>query len=374
MSSKTISLNPDFLKSSENNKTQKKKKKIKPTKQIKPNTLKKELLERIKNHKKKTDEKINDTVIEVDKDKESSKKVESSDTFNNDFKDSLNYLSSIKKEKKQARMNNKNKNKTLKNFNKPSVPPNIAIHTGLPPILNTVTDPTAASLTSEPVIILNPQPPIAQNISPPATPKSTSFESTSSSPKSEAESPSNLSIFKSSERKPPPFGVLKRGMNPTYRNWRKTMKKESNPVSEGIKIDDDEEIFKEQPLTYREKRLQEIKNKIVEKEKPKEKTPTLISKKRVKTIKKQYKLGKNNRTISVLIKNLQTRKKVQKEKESLSHVSIPEMKKYLKKRNLLKAGSNAPNDVIRETFMGANTAGDIENMNGESLIDNYLNK
>ena len=57
MSSKTISLNPDFLKSSENNKTQKKKKKIKPTKQIKPNTLKKELLERIKNHKKKTDEK-----------------------------------------------------------------------------------------------------------------------------------------------------------------------------------------------------------------------------------------------------------------------------------------------------------------------------
>ena len=194
MSSKTISLNPDFLKSSENNKTQKKKKKIKPTKQIKPNTLKKELLERIKNHKKKTDEKINDTVIEVDKDKESSKKVESSDTFNNDFKDSLNYLSSIKKEKKQARMNNKNKNKTLKNFNKPSVPPNIAIHTGLPPILNTVTDPTAASLTSEPVIILNPATYCA-NISPPTTPKSTSFESTSSSPKSEAESPSNLSML-----------------------------------------------------------------------------------------------------------------------------------------------------------------------------------
>ena len=53
MSSKTINVNPDFLKGGDNNKTQRKKKKIKPTKQIKPNTLKKELLERIKSHKKK---------------------------------------------------------------------------------------------------------------------------------------------------------------------------------------------------------------------------------------------------------------------------------------------------------------------------------
>jgi len=366
MSSKTINVNPDFLKG-DNNKTQKKKKKVKPTKQIRPNTLKKELLERIKNHKKKSDEKIQENAI-VEKNDNTSKSVESTDKFNNDFTDSLNYLSSIKKEKKQNRINNKMRNKTLKNFNKPSVPPNVVIHTGLPPILNTISDPTAGSFTSEPVIMLNPQPPVAQNISPPVSPKNTSFESTSSSPKSDPESP-EVNRFKSSERKPPPFGVLKRGINPTYRNWRKTMKKEPEI---NISISGGEDPFDEKPLTYREKRLQEIKNKVPKIEKPK--PVTKMSKKRVRTIKKQYKLGKGGRTVSVLIKNLQTRKNIQKEKENLSHVSIPDMKKYLKKRNLLKPGSNAPNDVIRETFIGANTAGDIENMNGENLVDNYMDK
>ena len=321
-------------------------------------------MERIKQHKKRSDEKIQDNVI--DDKNTTSKKVESNDKFNDDFTESLNYLSSIKKEKKQNRINNKNRNKTLKNFNKPSVAPNIVIHTGLPPILNTIADPTAASMTNEPVIMLNPQPPVAQNITPVSSPKNTSFESTSSSPKSEPDSP-EVARFKSSDRKAPPFGVLKKGVNPTYRNWRKTVKKEPEPI-----INTDNGMFDEKPLTYRERRLQEIKNRVPKAEP--HKPATKISKKRVRTIKKQYKLGKNNRTISVLIKNLQTRKKIQKEKEDLSHVSISDMKNYLKKRNLLKVGSNAPNDVIRETFMGANTAGDIENMNGENLVDNYLNK
>ena len=364
MSSKTINVNPDFLKGSDNNKTQRKKKKIKPSKLIKPNTLKKELLERIKNHKKKSDEKIQENVID-EKIQENSKSIASTDKFNDDFTDSLNYLSSIKKDKKQNRINSKIRNKTFKSYNKASVQSNIVIHTGLPPILNNIADPTAASLTNEPVIMLNPQPPVAQNISPIISPRNTSFESTSSS-KYDTQS-EEANIFKSSERKAPPFGVLKRGINPTYRNWRKTIKKEPE-----IDIEINNDLFDEKPMTYREKRLHEIKSKIPKIEEPK--LITKMKKKKIKTIKKQYKLGKGDKTISVLIKNLQTRKNIQKEKENLSHVSIVDMKKYLKKRNLLKSGSNAPNDVIRETFIGANTAGEIENMNGENLVDNYLNK
>ena len=40
---------------------------------------------------------------------------------------------------------------------------------------------------------------------------------------------------------------------------------------------------------------------------------------------------------------------------------------------MLKAGSLAPNDVLRKTYEQLHLSGDINNKNGEILIHNYVN-
>ena len=45
----------------------------------------------------------------------------------------------------------------------------------------------------------------------------------------------------------------------------------------------------------------------------------------------------------------------------------------MKDRGLIKAGSNAPNDVIRKTYESAMLTGDIANVNRETLLHNFLN-
>ena len=91
-----------------------------------------------------------------------------------------------------------------------------------------------------------------------------------------------------------------------------------------------------------------------------------------KTLK--YKLGKHaNGKVSVLIKNSQTRRKVQTEQALLKQKSILEIKNHLRSNNLLKAGSNAPSDVLRQLYEQSILAGQIENKSKDTLIHNYFN-
>ena len=105
-------------------------------------------------------------------------------------------------------------------------------------------------------------------------------------------------------------------------------------------------------------------------EKPKPKKPT--REKRIKTYK--YKLGKKDKNVSVLIKNNSTRRNVKKAHAELKKNSILEIKKYLKKHNLLKAGSDAPPDVLRQLYEQTRLAGEINNNNSDNLVHNYLSK
>ena len=91
-----------------------------------------------------------------------------------------------------------------------------------------------------------------------------------------------------------------------------------------------------------------------------------------KTIKRKYKFGKNNGKISVLVKNNKTRKIVQDELELLKQAPIKEIKEYLRKRYLYKSGSNAPNDVLRKTYIDSHLSGEITNKSTENLIHNFL--
>ena len=93
MSQKTISINPEFLASSNSkkllNKSRKKReKKQKPQSLVKPNKLRKQLLSRIKNFQKNNEEKPPSLEIKTDLQE-----------FDTDFNESLQYLETLAKNK-----------------------------------------------------------------------------------------------------------------------------------------------------------------------------------------------------------------------------------------------------------------------------------
>ena len=45
---------------------------------------------------------------------------------------------------------------------------------------------------------------------------------------------------------------------------------------------------------------------------------------------------------------------------------------YLKKHNLIRYGSNAPTELIREIYETTQMVGGIKNNNGSLLVDNFL--
>ena len=100
--------------------------------------------------------------------------------------------------------------------------------------------------------------------------------------------------------------------------------------------------------------------------------PRKILRKKMMTVK--HKLGKSGRKVCVLIKNHKTRKQIQHECSALKQTKISEIRNYLKKHNLLKGGSVAPNDVLKATYEQAILAGDVVNKSYDTLIHNYNTK
>jgi multimeric flavodoxin WrbA len=83
-------------------------------------------------------------------------------------------------------------------------------------------------------------------------------------------------------------------------------------------------------------------------------------------------LGKKNNRVGVLVKNRKTRKQVKSEHGKLQKTSLQDIKNYLVKHNLIKVGSNAPEDVLRKLYEDSYLSGDIFNKNEEILLHNYI--
>ena len=92
------------------------------------------------------------------------------------------------------------------------------------------------------------------------------------------------------------------------------------------------------------------------------------------TTTRRFKLGRNakKRVISVLIKNQKTRRRVKLELGELKKIPIREVKQYLKRHGLLKAGSAAPPDVLRMLYEQSVLSGDVYNTEKETLIHNFF--
>ncbi len=337
MEKKTISINPKLFeinKAGKSNKSEKKK----PKGIIKPNTLKRQLMQKIKNHKKEKSEQHQKAGNKDEDNTDDTKKISNDSDFDNAMKD----LSSIVKSAKDHK-------KTLKKAKMPT--------TGVPPLLQGKND----GLTSKPA---SPSPVVSISLP----------ESLSNRPNEVAKP--TVTVTASPEKVAPPYGCLKGGTKPTYKTWKNTNR--SAPIAPANKItivdtepmDDSKSVGS---FTYRQRRLQEIKNKMKAREENKVKaTPGRTPKKLKKTIKNTYTLGKNGKSIKVLIKNSKTRKNNQIEKNIIEQTDAKDIKIYLKNQGLMSAGSNAPMDVMREIFVSSKLSGDIENKNSDVLLNNYF--
>lgn len=177
-----------------------------------------------------------------------------------------------------------------------------------------------------------------------------------------------------------PYGILKSGNKPTYRQYfNKTLKNkinteperqtqtQSQPQSQtqthnmgvipttnsasNIKINSTNDIFGNNDL----EEPQSIKERTTK-----------------KTTKKIYTLGKNKkkRKIGILIKNKKTQKNISSAHRDLSKTPIHEIKKFLHKRNLIKAGTGTPHDICRRMYSAVKMSGEIRNVNSDAMLHN----
>ena len=311
--SKRININPDFFKIRGRSAIKKRSKKIKPifnTKTLKPNDIKKQLIAKIKEHQKK------------EKQKKNEKQQKSEVKFKDEFKETLNYLEQMKKNeqiKKRKKKERREKNKTLKKSNiqrhiqSHQIRPSVSINTSYIPV--------------------------------------------------------HTGTMASHDTSDPPYGCLKNGKKPTWKQWNKTRKKEKEPIIEkpveklnplNVPVD----ISKNSKFEERQYKLHLLKNKF--------KTPEVQKRKiRTRRIKRKITLGKRGNKVGVLVKSKQTRKIIKNEVNVLKKKSIQEVKEYLRKHNLVKIGSNAPDYLVRTIYENAYLSGDIKNKNPEILLHNW---
>jgi hypothetical protein len=366
MSLKTIKVNPDLLSlsgggksSSANTKTRKQKPASVSVSQS--NNVKKKLIARIKNFQQKpaNTSSIGSAV--------SSTQQEGKSSSSNSLTESIDFLNNLAREKegkKREKRVKKQHNETLKQNRQP-IDPNtyMNISTELPPELSLDTIQPPSSSVSEPLV---PAPlvsaPTAINIPAPA----------------------------------PPYSNLKKGgSKPTYRTWLRNTQKNKPVINvpavlPSISILDtepEENSNKEErgdkiiapsvpapSVTTPSVPAPSVTTPSVPAPAPPPYKPSFAPKRKRITRTLKYKLGKHNDgTVSVLIKNSHTRRKIQNEQSLLKQKSILDIKNYLRKNNLLKVGTQAPNDVLRHLYEQSILAGQVENKSKENLIHNYFN-
>jgi hypothetical protein len=382
---KTIDINPALFRTSgSGSKTKKNKETTSKPKNplISPNILKNKLLKRIKQHKLRENNPTN-----TNKNNSNTTSV-SSTSYTDEFAESLDYLQNLTKQKqmtdqKQATEIKKQRNqtelerKTVKNYSAMNNSNYQHVNIDLPEELNNICLPAKV----EP-----------------------------------------MTLVKNTDSVP--YGILKNGNKPTYRVWNKTQKNLDSPIVNPI-------VNSTLITSEREKRLTTLKDKIRQKEQAEKKediwmdktyihkpvelititpnvsTPITVNEINVKmpaepsiiindnnlandkpvdkpaenrrrfikkTKHRKYTLGKSNikRTVSVLLKDRQTRKKIISAQKDLKRKPLNEVKHYLREHNLLKTGSDAPNDILRKIYEDSVLAGEITNINKDTLLHNFL--
>lgn len=384
---KKIEINPDLFKVGSKKGSSKKavtaKKRTNVIKPVKHNTLKKELIRRIQKHKEQ--EKIETKKTLDNKKNDVMEKIIEKGTKNDvksEFEGAINYLSLLQQQNNRSSDANRKKtyNRTLKST-RPKQTNTDPLVGGTNNVLQANVD-LPIELQSEPPINLGSEPSIHS---------------------------SQLNLNRQPLQAAPPYSNLKQSPSgkPSYRQWAGTRKVRPTitSVPAAVKMPEKEETKpseREQKLKKLQERAkiqnhtkqlidqdkQNVQNNIVNTDPPikeldrhyKAAKSKLLggkkNKKRVtkKTIKQKYTVGKSKmkKQVSVLVKDLKTRKKIYDAKKELTRTPINDVKEFLKNQGFLKAGSLAPNNVLREMYESIMMAGDVTNINGNIQLHNYI--
>jgi hypothetical protein len=322
---KTININPELFKIQTSSKSKTKsnrEKKSKSDKPITPNFLKKQLIDRIKNHKKNIE-----LTSDIKENISSTKEID-----DDEFILSMNFLSSISNDK-------------LKSNNEITTPSN---NLEIPQMHS-----NNLEIQQKQEISFSPS---LQNVNIDLPlelidVKQEEIENTSSEL---LEPVSKISVLTDNV----PYGCLKNGTKPTYRSWL-TQKNNNNYKSTFTEKDNNDNI------SEREKKLNELKSKFKNEE------PIYIK----KIIKKKYTLGKskNYRKVGILIKDMNTRKKIIESYKDLKTHDIQDIKSFLRNKGLIKIGNYTPTDILRKIYESSILSGDVTNINKDILLHNLLN-
>ena len=397
MSSKTIEINPSlFTVGGLSKKNRSKRNKSMSVPLISPNILKNKLLKRIKDHKNKETASLDTSKKKMSSDvKKDEPVLNNINTYTDEFNESIEYLQTLSKQKKVESENNIKREaiqrKTIKNYSSSMPVVNLELPDELKEAFITVNNetiiPSIAPASITPTIIT----PVLIN-------------------------------HKSNDV---PYGILKGGNKPTYRQWNKTQKNHQLGGNN---------LTINAPKSEREERLSQLKQKLKQQstvvtqaqaqaqpqpiqivtqpqtqpiqpiisqpnleeilltqnliQNPSSKTPAVnnlsegggtekvktVKKLLKKTIHKKYTLGKSKikKTVGVLLKDKNTRKNIINAQKDLRDKPVTDVKTYLRQHNLIKIGSNAPNDVVRKIYESAMLAGEITNNNKDIMIHNFI--
>jgi hypothetical protein len=248
MSNKTISINPGLFSlgtsKTKKNRDKKKAPEIKPL--ISPNVLKNKLLKRIKEHKQRETENLenNKKKLVTNDNTEIKNKVDEISAYSDEFNDSLNYLQTLSKQKKindekvsyerkKQKQREEIERRTIRNYHNKN-------ELGLQPVVNI----DLPEELKQPLININ-----TEHFVP------------------NGESISIQSHIKDNV----PYGILKGGTKPTYRDWSRTQKSYivTNPNS-ALTIEgtiNNQKSERENRLNYlreklKKKQLEETKKKM----------------------------------------------------------------------------------------------------------------
>ena len=397
MSNKTISINPSLFSvgTSKTKKNREKKTKPNAVPLISPSVLKNKLLKRIKEHKQNETRNLENNKKKLDNKIEPVKNIpDEIGNYSDEFTASIEYLQSLSKQKNKnndlQRRREELERRTIRNHQYSNL--NVG-----QPMIN-------IDLPEELI-----QPMIQVDTEP----------------------------FKINQKNDVPYGILKGGIKQTYREWSKTQRNNvvTNPNSsliiEGGGLNRESNSRARRLESLRQK----LKNKFDELRPDPMMSETLIKKPTItpdithaitpaitpditpditpaitpailsaiqsevitqpvlegstsggklvatkhitkKTIKRKYTLGRSQikKTVGILIKDRGTRKKIITAQKDLKRKNINDIKAYLREHNLIKTGSNAPNDVLRKLYESAMLAGEVTNINKDTLLHNFLNE
>jgi len=170
-----------------------------------------------------------------------------------------------------------------------------------------------------------------------------------------------------------PYGVLKNGIKPTFKTWNKSQKNINDNDCIGD-INSNEMIPLEMKPVMKPIEMKTVMNPI--EIKPIEINPVMnpLSDTLEPRIEKHpIKVGKSkkNKTVQIWIACNKTRKQKSEDHDTIRKTSLTTVKNYLKNNRLIKVGSTAPTNLLRQIYENAKCYGDVINENKQNLLYNF---